>query len=486
MKRSPVAIGLALIMSVLMSGNACCDNKANKKTGRSTIAPAVAGMFYPADPRELKDEVSGYLSQATAKHLDGDIIGIISPHAGYKYSGQVAGSAFKQVEGMKFERVVVLGPSHHVPIDTVALTTAAGYRTPLGGIPIDAELISKLAAKYDWAKYDERPYSVEHSIEVELPFLQMTLKGFKLIPIVVGADDKETLDKIAAGLAESIPKEGTLFVASSDLSHYQPYDSAVKTDSKTVQTICNTSADDYFRSLVNQEISLCGASPVYVLKKIASDRNAKLNLVLYANSGDTAGDKSKVVGYSAIVITAPKEESLGQRQKDELLKLSRGTLDAYVNGKAIPELPNDPILKKDGAAFVTLKEHGELRGCIGQILAEGPLDVCVQQMTVAAAAHDPRFLPVTKSELPDIDIEISVLTKPSKLKDPMAVRVGTDGLIIEKDGRRGVLLPQVPTEQGWNKMQYLEGICHKAGLPPDAWKDANLMSFQAIVFGEKR
>jgi AmmeMemoRadiSam system protein A len=219
------------------------------------------------------------------------------------------------------------------------------------------------------------------------------------------------------------------------------------------------------------------------MKRIAEMRGAGLELLSYANSGDTSGDRSRVVGYAAIAVVQP--EWLGERQRDELLSLARRTVEAHVRGKRLPPLPRDPALKGDGAAFVTLKKDGMLRGCIGQLVATGPLDATVQRMAVSAASSDPRFSPVRPEELEDIDVEISVLTPPEDLTDPLAVRVGTDGLIIEEGMRHGVLLPQVPAEQGWDKMQYLQGICRKAGLAPDAWKRAKLMRFQAIVFGEE-
>lgn len=476
---------LAMFFVLLIPSSACSGDKGEKPKGKSILMPVVAGAFYTADASVLEKEVDGFIAAAPKKTYDGNIIGIISPHAGYRYSGQVAGAAFRQIQGMRYNTVIVMAPSHRVPVSGVAFPTKDVYRTPLGDIPIDVEKIRRIVGRYKWAAYDDRPYEVEHSMEVQLPFLQRVTSDFMILPMIIGAHDQATLDAIATALEVVFPGEEVLFVASSDLSHYLPYEKAVDADKKTMSLVCDASATAYYDAVKKGDASLCGSSPVYILKRIAESRKAKLGMVEYANSGDTYGDKSRVVGYGAVVAVAGADSSLGEVQKEELLKLSRVTLEAFVRGKKVPPLPVDAALKKDGAAFVTLRKRGELRGCIGQIIARMPLDECIRDMTISAASEDPRFPPVKADELKDIDIEISVLTPPKPMDDPMSVRVGTDGLIISKGFNRGVLLPQVPIEQGWNKNQYLEGICHKAGMAPSCWKDASLSRFQAIVFGEK-
>lgn len=444
--------------------------------------PVVAGTFYPAEVNILKTQVEKFIADAPLQKFDGKLIGLISPHAGYQYSGAVAGAAYKQLEGRKYSRVVVLALSHRVPVRTAALSTREVYRTPLGDIPIDVEAVRDLIGSTKWAKDESAPYEVEHSLEVQLPFLQVALKDFKLVPIIVGAHDKTTLDSIAESLNKKFSSDETLFVASSDLSHYHPYNIAVDIDKKTLGILTEQNSATYYNSVISEEAELCGSAPVYVLKKIAELRGAELKVVEYANSGDTSGDKSGVVGYGAVVVI--EKSPLDDIQKKALLKLARDTITAHVNGKKLPQLPDDPVLKKNGAAFVTLKERGELRGCIGHILAQGPINKCVQEMAIVASTEDPRFPPVKSSELKDIEIEISILTEPQKIKDPLSVRIGIDGIIIQRGYHQGVFLPQVPIEQGWDLNQYLEGICQKAGLPPGSWKDANLSTFQAIVFGE--
>ncbi|MFA4874749.1 MAG: AmmeMemoRadiSam system protein B [bacterium] len=492
MKRLGVVIVIFLAIALAAHQAAC--KKAGDELAKGSPAPSdesvqepvVAGQFYPASREELMALVDKDLAGAPRRQFDGDIMGLVVPHAGYQYSGQIAAAGFRQVEGRPYKRVVVIAISHHVPIYGAALSSKDAYRTPLGDIPIDAAAVNSILKKYPWASDDQKPYSTEHSLEVELPFLQRTLKDFVLVPVLVNTDDRAMLDKIALALDAEFPAGETLFVASTDLSHYHPYADATELDRKTIGLITDAKPDSYMEAVAAGKAELCGSSPVYILKKIAERRGAKFKLIQYANSGDTTGDRSRVVGYAAIAAVTPRAGgSLGDAQKKELLSLARTTLEAHVQGKQLPPLPTDAALKKQGAAFVTLKKKGHLRGCIGQIIARGPLDSTVQEMTVSAASHDPRFPPVRPDELKDIDIEISVLTAPEPLADPLAVRVGTDGLIIEKGFNRGVLLPQVPTEQGWNKEQFLQGLAEKAGLPPDGWKGARLMRFQAIVFGEK-
>lgn len=477
---SPSRIACVLLLFALFSPQTACS-KAKEGTAQ---LPAVAGAFYPGGTAELKELVGKLLAEAPKRQFDGEIIGLVAPHAGYEYSGPIAAAAFKQVEGKRYARVVVLGLSHRVPVAGAALSTRDLYRTPLGDIPIDTGAVQKLIAEHPWAKDDQAPYAQEHSLEVELPFLQMALGDFKLVPIIVGTHDPAMLDVIARGLIDAFPGDDTLFVASSDLSHYLPYKEAEAADRATLALVTDRDAKAYYEGVMKDEAKLCGSAPVSILKRIAEKRNAKLVLVEHANSGDTAGDKSRVVGYAAIAAIAPPA-GVPEKQREELLKLARATVVARVTGKKLPSLPGDPALQKDGAAFVTLRKGGALRGCIGQILATGPLGRSVQAMAVAAATEDPRFKPVGPEELKQIDIEISVLTPPEPLPDPQAVRVGTDGLILEKGRHRGVLLPQVPVEQGWTKAQYLDGICQKSGLPPGCAKDATLRRFQAVVFGEK-
>jgi hypothetical protein len=480
-----------LVVFLFLSTEGCGKAKTPppevKKPEPTVVAPVVAGQFYPAEKEVLRTQIGNYLRSANPAPLEEHLFGIIVPHAGYQYSGPVAAYAYKLLEKKQYSTVVVMAPSHHVPVEGVALTTKDFYETPLGKIPIAKDIAQKLLKDHPaWATEDPRPYSVEHSLEVELPFLQTVLGDFRLLPIIVGVHQPQVLEQLARALNDLLPGDDVLFVASTDLSHYHPYDEAVAKDKKTLKLIEKMDVAQFAQAVEKDEAELCGSAPVIALMELAKLRGWKPTQIHYANSGDTTGDKSRVVGYGAIAFVGKtRDESLSAGQKETLLTIARKAIEAQVLGRKRPPLDvKDPVLLKEGAAFVTIRKHGALRGCIGHIIAIEPLVKSIQDNAIAAASEDPRFSPVRPDELKDIDVEISVLTQPQPLPNPLDVRVGTDGLIIKKGFHRGVLLPQVPTEQGWNKEQFLEGICEKAGLPPDSWKDAELMRFQAIVFHE--
>jgi AmmeMemoRadiSam system protein B/AmmeMemoRadiSam system protein A len=451
----------------------------------SVVEPVVAGQFYPGDKAQLKAVIEKYLADAKPVEIEGHIIGLAVPHAGYQYSGPVAASGFKQLQGKDYKTVVVIAPSHRVPFEGVALTTKDFYETPLGRIPIANDLSRKLISENSWAKDDPRPFLVEHSLEVELPFLQTVLNNFRLLPIIMGLEGTIDVEKLAEALNRLLPGGDALFVASTDLSHYHAYNEAVEKDKKTIKIVEGMDAAKLERSVQDGSAEMCGSLPVCTLMALTKIRGGSAKLIEYANSGDTAGDKSRVVGYAAMAFAEPEKQGLTETQKKTLLKVARQAVEAEVLGKRqTPVNVSDPLLNAPGAVFVTLKKRGDLRGCIGHIFPIEPLIMSVRDNAIAAASRDPRFEPVTPQELKDIHIEISVLTSPEPLANPLDVRVGTDGLIITKGFNKGVLLPQVPVEQGWGKEEFLDGICRKAGLQPGSWKDAKLERFQAIVFSE--
>lgn len=473
----------------MFSSEGCSASKqpAEKKAEQTVVAPVVAGQFYPADKAVLDAMVDKFLKDAKPAPVTGHIFGLASPHAGYQFSGAIAGNAFKLIEGKRYSTVVVLAPSHRVGFEGVALTTKDVYETPLGRIPLAKEPAQKLISEFAWAKDDPRPYSVEHSLEVELPFLQRTISDFMLLPVIVGSCNEGMIKELASALNRMLPGDDVLFVASTDLSHYHAYNEAVAKDKRTLKLIEDMDTAAFASEEKRGGAELCGYLPVETLMEIAKLRDGKAQVVKYANSGDTFGDKSRVVGYGAVVFTGEaRKGALSDEQKRTLLTLARKTIEAQVTGKPLPPIDDvkDPALTRRGAAFVTITKHGELRGCIGHIIAMEPLIASIRDNAVAASSDDPRFPPVSPAELKDISVEISVLTEPEPLPNPMDVRVGTDGLIIKKDFHQGVLLPQVPTEQGWTRDEYLKGICRKAGMEGTCWKDAHLYRFQANIFHE--
>ncbi len=481
----------------------------------------VAGGFYPGDAGELREMIRGYLDAAkkSRKKIEGYLLGIMVPHAGYPYSGPVAAHAFALLEGRKYKRVVVLGPAHRHGHAVPALLDAGAYRTPLGDIPIDREGVKRLAAA-GVAQIDASKFRGEHALEVELPFLQVVLPGFELVPVMIGAPDPAAMRKLARALKELYPGPETLVVASTDMSHDYPYEVAVAMDQNALRLIQAVDPQGLWKAYLAYRragagvkvgeagrpepdcAQLCGMGPVLTLLYLTQEHGGGRAVVLdRRNSGDIVGDKqSRIVGYSAVALALekprqasasdPGEYSLSAGEKQELLKIARQTLEAYLKDDEKKDFdPGSAKLKQPGAAFVTLKNRGRLRGCIGYMEPIEPLWQMIRNRAIDAATHDSRFRPVTKEELGDIHIEISVLSPRMPVKDPLKeIKIGRDGVWLELGHNRGVFLPQVPVEQNWTTVeQYLDHLCQKAHVfQRGCWKskEAKLMRFTALVFGE--
>lgn len=472
------------------------DSFLNRGQGRVQIMePIVAGKFYPAEPAQLTKMVDGFLNKAGQQKIEQDIFGLIAPHAGYVYSGPVAGYAYRPLIGLKYDLIVVLGPSHHTQRPDVAILDIDQYRTPLGTIRIDRPAVKALMSGADPLSSDDSPFRVEHSLEVQLPFLQKVLPGVPMVMIAIARPEHDVCRKLAHKLDAVLQNRRALIVASSDLSHYHPYETAQQMDQKTLALIQQMEIEKLAHQLLNRKLEACGTGPILTLMEFFKLRQGKeIRLAKYLNSGDTAGGKDRVVGYGAVHFLGgqqgrgPMTESyLSEEDKKVLLKIARQTVESFVKTGKRPDVDIDSdALQKDGAAFVTLRKKGDLRGCIGHVIAREPLYLSVQNMAVAASSEDPRFPPVKEKELTDIDIEVSVLTPMQVVEDPTTIQVGRDGLMISKGGRQGLLLPQVPDEYGWDRETFLDQTCRKAGLPFGAWKepDTQILSFQAIVFQE--
>jgi AmmeMemoRadiSam system protein B/AmmeMemoRadiSam system protein A len=512
-----------LISSVVISGFFSCgdgsDSQAepgDKKEGginmEQTRKPAVAGQFYPGDPVALSKQITDFFKKARKEPIPGEIVALISPHAGYIYSGQVAAHAFKLLEGHSFETVVVISPTHIVPFMGASVYDGGAYETPLGKIPVNASLAKEIAGTSDRVFLSATGHSSggtrgEHSLEVELPFLQMVLGKFQLVPIVMGDQDWSTCEALAGALVKALKGKSALIVASTDLSHFHPYDEAVRLDNIVLDHVNAFDPEGLFSDLANGACEACGGGPMVAAMLAGKGLGADESQVLkYANSGDVTGDKSGVVGYMAAVVYDSKSKSkveqqsgkegkssesvLSQKDKETLMHIARTTIEYRVEGKRPPALETDsPILKEKRGAFVTLRKHGELRGCIGYIEAIKPLYITVAEMAEAAALNDHRFSPVTPQELSSVDLEISVLTPLRKIEDLKEIEIGKHGILLKKGYNQGVFLPQVATEQGWDRTTFLNQICFKAGIPdPNCWKakDAEIYIFSADVFEEKK
>ena len=479
-------------------------------TAEQKVRPSyVAGGFYPADANELAKMIDGFLAQASPPKLEGSLVALVCPHAGYQFSGGVAAYSYILLKGRSYDRVVVIAPSHYEAFPFSSIYDGEAYHTPFGDVPVDHDFAAKLAKLSSTIKFSDRGHGEvnvqggrygEHSLEDQLPFLQRVLGQFKMVPIVMGDQSYDICRALGIALAKAVQGTNTLLLVSSDLSHYHSYDEAERMDHQILKTIEDW---DYLTLSQNIERNLwngpCGGAPI-VAAMIAAERLGAdhAQILKYANSGDVTGDKSRVVGYGAVAFVAEKENrkharktaefSLSPAEKQELLKIARQSVEVAVREKKILPVPaNEPEALRDArGAFVTLKEHGDLRGCIGYMSPAKPLAETVRDVAAFAALEDRRFRPVGEGELPLLEYEISVLSPLHKVEDIKEIHVGQHGLLIRRGEYEGVLLPQVPTEQGWDRNTFLEQVCVKAGLPENAWKDddADLFMFTALVFGE--
>jgi len=459
--------------------------------------PAVVGAFYPDDPAELEAMVDGFLKQS--RQLPQEPLVLIAPHAGYVYSGAVAGSAFAQLRGRKYDVAVVLGTNHHIAgLQTMAIWPSGAYSTPLGLMPIDSELAQRIMeAAPDYFVANRQAQLPEHSIEVELPLLMRAVGSIPFVPILVGQPSWENLEQLADVLASALEGQRAVIIASTDMSHYPNYEDAVEVDASTLLSIASLEPEAVMRNaqiwmargVDNLVCTLCGEGPTILAMMVAQKLGATRATVLqYANSGDLPfGDKNHVVGYGAVMFWEGQTLRLDQRQQEWLLQQAREALEQHLSTEtAAVVTTTEPALLQPSGAFVTLKKQGQLRGCIGSLSGNRELYRTVQEIAVAAATQDRRFAPVVLQELLELTVEISVLSPLEYLKDPSDVRVGRDGLYVSAGPYSGVLLPQVATEQAWSREEFLNQVCVKAGLAQDAWQQgAILYRFEAQVFSEE-
>ncbi len=471
---------------------------------------AVAGSFYPADPKVLSEMIDSMLAQVSGPPVTDPILAAVAPHAGYEYSGPVAAYTYAALKGRKYSRVVIIAPSHHVFFDYISVYEGDAYATPLGNVPVDkafARQLVKMDSRIRLSSegHDPTAEGGEHSVEVELPWLQKVLGKFEIVPIVMGNQSNNSYESsraLGVALAKLIKSEArpgdTLVLASSDLSHFHTYDEAVKIDHKTLDGL---RAWDYFSMSRNFESGIweaCGGAPIVAAMIYAERMGANQARVLkYANSGDVIGDHSRVVGYSAdVFVKAPAGTaeaapfSLTDQEKKELLALARKSVEYAVGRDELYEPPasTSAILNQERGAFVTLTINGDLRGCIGYTSAIKPLYMTVRDTATHAALHDPRFVPVTAAELPTLDYEVSVLSPMRRVLDVQQIKVGENGLLMKNGDNEGLLLPQVPVEEKWDRQTFLEQTCRKAQMGPSCWKDegTDIFSFTAVVFNEHK
>lgn len=456
----------------------------------------LAGSWYPGSPSALSEMLSGFLEKAEVREFDGEIIGLISPHAGYVYSGPVAAYGFKLIRNKDIKTVIIVGFNHRLYHEGIAVCDFDSYKTPLGEVPIDKELTSELIAQDNKIYSLKKAFYDENSTEMQIPFLQTVLGDFKLVVIHMGGQSLENSIILSDALYKVLKKkENFILIASTDMSHFLPYDKANETDAYAISEIKKFEpADLYAESSLKGHSLMCGYGAVCATmmasKKLGADR---IEVLRYANSGDETFDRRRVVGYlSAAIVKSEKPgdvNMLSGEQRKKMLKLARDSIMFYLKeGRPMPVKEDDPILNKEMGAFVTLHKHGQLRGCIGNMMGRGPFYLTVRDMAIEAATGDPRFAPVTLDEMNDVDVEISALSPMQRITDPDEIEVGKHGVMVRSGFQSGVYLPQVATETGWNREQFMNSLCgHKAGMASDAWKkgQCEIYIFTAEVFGEK-
>jgi len=490
-------------------------------------------QWYPRNPDDLMQMLDIFFKKAESQPVPGRIVGLIGPHAGLVYSGQCAANAYKQLEKQPdLKRIIMLGLAHRGGFYGAVVSDFDYNATPLGKIPVDTEVTTQLAKEKFFTK-NNSAIQMEHSLETHLPFLQYIQKKvhndrYKIVPILLGYLKKKDFKEMAAVIKKYVTPK-TLVIASTDFTHYGanygyvPFrdnikDNLTKLDKGMIRQIEKMDFDGFLQYKEKTGITMCGYTPVGVLMNIFQGDNCKVELMDYYKSGDRQKDYSFSVSYASLILsTEPgkkvnrgpgkpaagpvtknkipgdKTMNLSLEEKKTLLSIARDTLEKHFQGKSevLKDVGNrysiTPVLKEKAGVFVTLRKHGDLRGCIGSIIGVEPLWEGVRNNVLKSAFHDPRFYPLQERELKETEIEISVMTPLQKIDDYSKIRLGTDGVVIRRGYHQAVYLPQVATETGWNLDQFLGHLCQKAGLKGNAYKEGGMEFhvFQALVFEEK-
>ena len=464
-----------------------------KGGGKMTREPAVAGGFYPATKEELKEMLDKIFAKVEVEPIKEKIIIGISPHAGYLYSGEVAAHLYKLLKTQTFKTAIVIGPSHFLPFIGVSVYNRGMWKTPLGTIKIDEDLAKKIVSKGEKISTSPELHIKEHSIEVQIPFLQY-IKGenLRIVPIMMGTQDIETVQQLSSAIYEAIKdRNDVIVIASSDLYHGYSYKECNIKDSLLKKYVEDMEVNEFMEAFSKGEIMACGGAPIATAISVARKFNAEPLVLDMTNSNDVIGQKGGyIVGYMSVAFIKKikkTEFNLSKEEKRYLLTLARKTLSSVLRGEK-PEIPKDPPekLKREMGVFTTLKKNETLRGCIGYPLAIKPLYLAVIETAEKAGLEDPRFTPLRYNELKETEIEITVLTPLQKVKDLKEIEIGKDGLLVKYKYYQGLLLPQVPVEWNWDRETFIKQTCVKAGLPHDAykWEGIEFYKFQGIVFSE--
>ena len=495
---------LLFMIQLILFSHSSKSQESPKKINREAV---VSGSFYPSSPVKLTSMLEDLFALASPKETQ-NTFAIISPHAGYIYSGAIAASAFNQIDSnKKYKTIFIIGSSHRFSFEGASIYDKGNFKTPFGEVEADIETAENIIKSDTVFQFNADYHIPDHCIEVQLPFLQYYLKNdFKIVPILIGTNNLTICKKIADGLKEYLSSDH-LFVISTDFSHYPSYEDALIIDKNTADAIIKNDVEVFSKNCkiynlsntTNLQTPICGLSAVISFLHITETlKDIEIKQIRYSNSGDVSQDSSAVVGYWAMAFSSDSickkgesnsEFSLTQKDKKDLLHIARETLENYIKTGKRPTIDTSnfsPTIKQNCGAFVTLKINENLRGCIGRFNPEEPLYKIIQEMTISSATQDYRFKPVNKSELNDITIEISVLSPLKKINSPEDFILGKHGIYMTKGNSSGTFLPQVADETGWTKEEFL-GHCaqDKAGIGWDGWKQATLYVYTAIILGEE-
>ncbi|MFH1381494.1 MAG: AmmeMemoRadiSam system protein B [Chloroflexota bacterium] len=416
--------------------------------------PVVAGQFYPDKPDELRALIKDMVDEDAAKE---EVIGLIAPHAGYIYSGPVAGAVISRV---KFtDTFIIIGPSHTGTGKPLSIMTAGTWKTPLGDVEIDTELANKILESSENLQEDAQAHQYEHSIEVQLPFLQYFKPDVKLVPIVLGYASGAAYKEIGLAIARAMKEldREAVIIASSDMTHYESRESAWRKDMQAIGAIVEMNEDELLKRIEEFDISMCGYAPAISLIAAAKELGAsRTEFAKYMTSGDTTGDFASVVGYAGVLIM----------KMSAIAQLAKETVETFVrDGKVLEPKDLTPEMKERAGVFVSIHKLGALRGCIGTY--EPRADTVAEEIVanaISAATDDPRFPPVSAPELPNLDYSVDILTRPEPVKDEKSLDAKKYGVIVQCGWRRGLLLPDL--EGVDTPQEQISICCEKGGISP--------------------
>jgi MEMO1 family protein len=475
--------------------------------------PYAAGRFYSDNKDTLKADLAKMFATCKKPSESMNVRAIIAPHAGYVYSGRIAASAFSATSKKgDYKNIFIIGSSHVMAFDGASVYSEGDYVTPLGKAKVNREIASELKKKSSLFNFSSDAHAQEHSIEVQVPFIQYYYdKTPPIVPIILGGDISTSSVRAIAEVLRPWFTPDNLFVISSDFSHYPPYNDAILNDKLTADGIISGDPATFLSVLKKNAAkgtpglvtSMCGWTSGLALMYLSQgNKTVEFRKVDYCNSGDSqVGSKSEVVGYNAIALVekqqvqkpaqkSPGDVSFTEEEKKELFTIARNSIksrlfnekDLTIDDKQIPE-----ALKQQFGAFVTLKINGTLRGCIGRFVSTDPLYDVVRASAISSAFEDPRFSPLTKDEYKKVDVEITVLGPMKKINNINEIVLGKHGIYIKKDFRSGTMLPQVPIEYGWTLEEFLGYTSRdKAGLGWDGWKSADIYIYEGLVLEENK